>query len=70
MVEHVEEAITMQSKDGSRVTIPRRKNIDIVEDCWMKKRNRYKRGGFYPGQIVVSFAVFVPAVALVSTFLW
>lgn len=55
-VQDWDELITMQSKDGSKVSVLWEINHNI-EDYWLTKRNRGSSVGFYPGQEVVSFLV-------------
>lgn len=54
----MDELITMQSKDGSKVSVLSGINHDI-EDYWLTKRDRGSFDTFYPGQEVVSFFFFV-----------
>lgn len=49
----MDELITMQSKDGSKVSVLSGINHDI-EDYWLTKRDRGSFDAFYPGQEVVS----------------
>lgn len=53
----MDELITMQSKDGSKVSVLSGINHDI-EDYWLTKRDRGSFDAFYPGQEVVSVFFF------------